>query len=238
MITPNQAVALSDPIPTDAAERDWVLRFSWDESGRLVADGVPFVGLGSLQVFFDGLLYDREDLADLAGVSLPAPDGELLLAAYARVGDTLIPRLRGSFALTVVDRRSNSATIVRDPVGSHPLFYTQVGLAWVVSSSQQALLEQPGVSRRLNRPALADHLCQRWPQVDETYFEAIKRVAPGCRLNLEGGAGRIVRHWDRFSGPVEFLSASEADRFDEQLARAVSRCFGNWPDRYFPEWWL
>lgn len=227
MTTPNQAVAVSDAIAADAAERDWVLHLSWDESGRLVASGVPFVGRGSVRVFLDGLLYDRSELAQAAGLSLHASDEELVVAAYARAGDSLIPRLRGSFALTIVDLSRNTATVVRDPVGSHPLFYTRIRSEWLLASSQQALLAQSGVTRSLNRAALADHLCQRWPQVDETYFESIQRVAPGCRLILEGGQGRIDRHWDRFSGPVEFLSTSEADRFDEKLARAVSRCFGN-----------
>jgi asparagine synthetase B (glutamine-hydrolysing) len=226
MITLNQAVA-GDPTAADAAERDWVLRLSWDESGRLVASGVPFGARGSVQVFLDGLLYDRCDLARISGLPLHASDEELVLAAYATIGESLIPRLRGSFAMTIVDRSRNIATVVRDPIGSHPLFFTRQGSSCAVASSQLALLSQPGVSRSLNRAALADHLCQRWPQVDETYFEAITRVAPGCRLILESGEARVERHWDRFSGPVEFLTPSEADRFDEQLARAVGRCFGH-----------
>ena len=104
--------------------------------------------------------------------------------------------------------------------------FTARRVAGLCRLHSRRLLGSPGVSRRLNRPALADHLCQRWPQVEETYFESIKRMAPGSGLSSKRAA-RLERHWDRFSGPVDFLTASEADRFDEQLARAVSRCFGN-----------
>lgn len=208
------------------AGTDWVLQLTVDGVGRVEASGVPFIGRGPFQVFVDGVLHDRDELAQTAGLPRHRPDGELILAAYERYGDALIPRLRGSFAIAIVDQVRNLATVVRDPVGSHPLFYTQARSSLVLSSSQPALLAYPGVSRRLNRVALADQLCYRWPGVDETYFEALKRVAAGCRLIFEPGRVRVERHWERFDGPVDFLSAAEADRFDERLDRAVRRCFG------------
>ena len=218
-------------LPESIASQDpsvgWVLELSTDSDGRVEATGGPMLKRGPIAVFVDGLLYDRPELAQVAGVSVHVSDAELLLAAYERRGDALIADLRGSFVIVFVDRRRNVATVVRDPVGSHPAFYTEVRGRVLVAAAQQTLLAQCGVSRALNRVAMADHLCQRWPKVGETYFESIKRVPPGCRLIVDGGPRRLERHWNKFDGPVEFLSHAEADRFDEQLARAVSRCFGS-----------
>jgi asparagine synthetase B (glutamine-hydrolysing) len=203
----------------------WVLRIS-SSDGQLDVTGVPFLTRGALSVFIEGVLYDRGDLAAVAGLAERASDAELLLEGFARRGDALIAKLRGAFAIVLVDRERSLATVIRDPVGSHPAFYTTVGDSLLVSSSQKALLAQPGVSRRLNAAVLADHLCQRWPQVHETYFEAITRLAPGSRLIVERGKTRVERHWNKFDGPVDFLSHAEADRFDERLSVAVERCFG------------
>lgn len=220
------AADVADRVATDASGTDWVLSLSVHQS-RVGACGVPFAELGSLRAFVSGLLYDRAELARTSGLSTRCSDAELVLSAYERCGESLIPRLRGSFVVVLVDRARNAVQVVRDPLGSHPLFYTKVASSILVSSSQQALLAQPGVSRTLNRVAMADHLCQRWPMVDETYFESVKRVPPGCQVIFESNQARVERHWTRLAGPVEFLTAAEADRFDEQLDRAVARCFGS-----------
>jgi asparagine synthetase B (glutamine-hydrolysing) len=216
--------ALLEPAAATAADR-WVVRIPLS-GGPLDVTGVPFVTRGPLSVFIDGVLYDRRDLAAACGLSERASDAELLIEGFARQGDRLIGKLRGAFAVVFVDRERGLATVIRDPVGSHPAFYTTVGDAILVSSSQQALLAQPGVSRRLNAAVMADHLCQRWPQVHETYFEAITRLAPGSRLIVERSKVRVERYWNKFDGPVDFLSHAEADRFDERLSVAVERCFG------------
>src|SRR4030095_5286864 len=172
-----------------------------------------------------GLLHDREDLAALGGGALSGTDAELVLAAYERSGRDVIARLRGSFVVAIVDRVRNLAVVARDPVGSHPVFYTQRGARVQISPSQHTCLAEPVASRTRNPTALADNLCQRWPSVEETYFDAIKRVPPGCFLTIGPNGTRIDRHWNRLTDPVDFLSVAEAYRFDEQLARAVRRCF-------------
>jgi hypothetical protein len=62
------------------------------------------------------------------------------------------------------------------PLGSHPLFYAEIGSRVLFAASPLHLLDQPGVSRALNRAALADHLCHRWPAPHETLFAAVRRV--------------------------------------------------------------
>ena len=204
----------------------WILNLAVDSFGRVDATGVRVAERGPVQVFVDGVLYDRDDLAQLGHQTAGHSDAELVLCAYQRHGDSLISLLRGSFAVAIIDKMRNCITVARDPIGSHPVFYTEVGGATLVSSAQEALLAAPGVSRALNRVALADTLCQRWSRVDETYFEAIKRLPGGCRLIIDPSGTRLERYWKRFEGPVQYLTEAEADRFDEQLARAVGRCFG------------
>jgi asparagine synthase (glutamine-hydrolysing) len=227
MIESAVAAAVTDRLEPIDPSPDWIVALTTDPTGRIDAGGVAWAERGPLRVFVDGVLYDRDALARDSGESVHAPDARLLAAGFARHGDALIARLRGRFVVVVVDTTRNVATVIRDHVGSHPVFYATARGALLLSSSQQALLAQPGVSRDLNRIALADHLCQRWPMLDETYYAAIKRVPPGCRLVLERGRLRVERYWNQFDGPVQYLSAAEADRFDEHFARAVGRCFGD-----------
>jgi asparagine synthase (glutamine-hydrolysing) len=225
MTTPTAIAPASERAGSGAAQ-DWILNLAVDSFGRVDATGVRLATRGPVQVFVDGVLYDRDELAQLGGQTARHADADLVLSAYERHGDSLLPRLRGSFAVAIIDKIRNCITVARDPIGSHPVFYTEAGGATLVASAQHALLAAPGVSRALNRVALADTLCQRWSQVDETYFEAIKRLPGGCRLMIDPSGTRLERYWKRFEGPVQYLTEAEADRFDEQLARAVGRCFG------------
>jgi hypothetical protein len=48
------------------------------------------------------------------------------------------------------------------------------------------------VSSALNRAALADYFLDRFPRLEETFFEAVKRVPPGHVLRLTGQTARLI----------------------------------------------
>src|SRR5829696_4668159 len=98
----------------------------------------------------------------------------------------LLEELRGFFALAVLDRRSGELICARDPLGVHPLFYARAQDGLFVSPSANTLAAQPGVGSALSRAALADALCRRWPDRQQTFFEEVRRVPPGHLLRVKG----------------------------------------------------
>ena len=220
MTTRSAAVAES----SDASTALWHLTLGFDVSGHIVATGVALARRGPIGAAVSGLLHDREDLATLAGLSVTHSNAELVAAAYERHGDRFFEALRGSFAVVLIDESRNIGIVLRDPVGSHAVFYTAVGTTLHVADRFSPLLAVDGVSPRLNRLALADDLCKRWPKPEETVYEAIKRLPHGSRLTLSANGHRADRYWNRLAGELEFLTEEESNRFDEQLERAVKRC--------------
>lgn len=179
-------------------------------------------------VIFDGVLFNQEDLQDkLRDFQAPAAanEAELVLKAYLRWGEDFLQRLRGSFALIIWDGAQEVLLCLRDPLGSHPLFYAQSGNDLLLSPSIEELLRQPRVSNALNRSALVDHFVDRYPRLEETCYEAVSRVPPGHVLRVAGKERRSFRYWDPApDGKVQWLTAEEVEGFDELLDRAVSRC--------------
>ena len=191
---------------------------------------------GPLRGFFHGLLFDREVLANSTDSSrAECSDAELVLRAYERGGEAALSRLRGSFAVVVIDCGRDIAIVLRDPLGSHPLFFTEANSCTFFAASPLRLLDQPGVSRALNRAALADHLCERWPDRQETFFAAVRRVPPGWRAVVSGQRLRLERYWHPvpMDRPIQWLSADETERFDEVFDRAVERCLRTGPTGIF-----
>ena len=113
----------------------------------------------------------------------------------------------------------------RDPVGVYPLFYASVEGEWLFSTSIEALTQHPRVSGEVNRAALADHLCHRWPDVEETFFKNVKRVPPGHVIRV-GRSKQVRRYWELPipGAGVDWIREDELDRFDELLDQAVERC--------------
>jgi asparagine synthase (glutamine-hydrolysing) len=180
---------------------------------------------GAVVVLFDGLLYDRRELADALDVSPVLDDAGLILHAWSRWRSDLVHHIRGPFAVIVWDGEARRLIAARDPLGEQPLFFVEDGSGLLLSASIDALLACPGVSRALNRAAIADHLCQRWPDPAETFFEAVRRVRPGHVLVSTARGIAQQRYWEPISldHPVEEVSAEALDDFDARFERAVER---------------
>src|SRR5262245_46299086 len=165
-----RAAAATDA-PIEKAGEDWVLVLPLDGPGRTLANGELWTDVGNFCGFFAGPVFDRSVLSKENEPNTHALSNiELILCGYARGGEKMLSRLRGSFVVAIIDRARDLVIITRDPLGSHPLFYTEMGSSVAFAATPQALLELPGVSRSLNRAALADHLCHRWPNPQETFF--------------------------------------------------------------------
>lgn len=190
-----------------------------------------------LAVVLDGKLYNRPELQQELGDFFAAGDhndSQVILAGYERWGEDLLPRLRGAFALLIWDSTREVLLCLRDPLGSYPMFYADGRRELLISISIKTLIRQPHVSAALNRPLLADHLIDRYPNLEETCYEAVKRVPPGHVLRIAREGRQAFRYWDPApDGEVKWLTPDEVERFDELLDRAVSRCLSVGPAGIF-----
>jgi asparagine synthase (glutamine-hydrolysing) len=183
-------------------------------------------------VIVGGVLYNGQDLRTGLLERYPLPTSAALLVAqvYEHGGEARLQELRGIFAITIWDRGMRTLLCMRDPLGVYPLFYARAGRQLLLSTSIQAIVERAEVSRELNRAALADHLHHRWPDPEETYYAAVRRVMPGHILRISRSEGSVYRprserYWDPAppDKPVEWVREEELERFDSLLEGAVSR---------------
>jgi asparagine synthase (glutamine-hydrolysing) len=217
-----------------AAEADWLLRVAFD-GGGLTATGLPIAQRGRLQAVFHGVLFDRETLSSTLGERSDATEAELVLAACERWRDDAIGKLRGSFAVAVADRSEGRVMIARDALGLHPLFYASTGQDLVFAASPSALFRGAGISKRPNRAVLADHLCYRWPDPQETFFEGVRRVLAGSFVLVTGGRSSTHKYWNPIPDdrPMDWLDDADVEQFGALLDQAVDRCLRTGPTGIF-----
>jgi asparagine synthase (glutamine-hydrolysing) len=194
------------------------------EASASVAEG------SGCRVVLDGMLYNRKELG-----SEGSADAQVVLEAYLRWGEGLMPRLRGEFALVIADSRDDTVFGVRDPVGTYPLFYAaRADGSIAFSPSLDELTRQPGVSSWVNRVAIVDQFCGRWPDPGETYYENIRRVPPGRVVRFNGGRRSEWRYWnparpDSLDGSVD----EQVEQFDALFSTSVERCLAHGPAAIF-----
>ncbi|HZA49893.1 MAG TPA: asparagine synthase-related protein [Myxococcaceae bacterium] len=199
-------------------------------SPRLVAEypgaTVTLADHPSVAVLFDGVLHDRAALVARLDAPMESNDAELVARGWSRLGLGLLEELSGFYALAVLDRRSGELICARDPLGVHPLFYARAPDGLFLSPSANTLAAQPGVGSGLNRVALADSLCRRWPDPQETFFEAVRRVPSGHLLRVTGRHIDCHRYWDPAppGTAVRWVDEEELESFDALLDQAVDRC--------------
>ena len=184
----------------------------------------------SYRVIFDGVLYNRDELRGQLSelLSIDATDADLVGHAYRRWGEDAIARLKGIFALVIVDLARDLILCARDALGIHPLFYAEIEEMLLLSPSIETLLGHAGVSAEVNRACLVDRLTRRWLAGDETYFTQVRRVPPGHVLRLGGHHGRhTYRYWNPVpaDGSMQWIPDDDAqERFEALLEQAVARC--------------
>ena len=197
-----------------------------DPAGTLAITGLVVERRGPLTVAVHGHLFD-------AAAASPAA---FVADAIERQGRHQALRgLRGVFVAAIADDQTRELRIARDPLGAHPLFFARTSGGLIAGESVRELRAAPGVAGGLNRAALADHLCHRWPSTTETFIEGVERVPPGSLIEVSGGACRVTRYWDPVppGDEVEWASHEEVARFGALFSRAIDRLLSFGPGGVF-----
>jgi asparagine synthase (glutamine-hydrolysing) len=154
---------------------------------------------GSLQIVFNGEIYNFETLrAELSGrghVLRTRSDTEVVVHAYQEWGPDCVSRLRGMFAFAIWDARRGCLFLARDRFGKKPLFIHSHDGLLLFASEIKALLEVPGVARRVNRAALWDYFRYRYVPGPATLFAGVRKLMPGSWMLCDANGTAEIRFY-------------------------------------------
>jgi asparagine synthetase B (glutamine-hydrolysing) len=197
----------------NSSERDGSVRVV-SEPGRM---GPRIAEAGGCTLLFSGAL--AQDVLKDDDAALPG-DEDRVLSAYLRHGTALFPRLRGRFALMLLDRRAGVSYALRDPMGTHPLFYAASDETLYVSPSAETVARRDGQKPQLNRLTAAAFLLRTPLDGEQTLFVGVRRLLQGHMIEARGDRVEVGRYWLPHSGET---SPHGVDRFHALLRQAVDR---------------
>ncbi len=153
-------------------------------------------------------------------------DVEVILHLYEEYDIDFPKYLNGQFAIALYDDRKKQLILVRDQIGICPLFYTVADDRVIFASEIKAILEYPGIERKLNLKAV-DQL-MNFPGIvsPTTFFKGISALEAGHMLIIKPEQEiKNLEYWDLIYSPQEEDKGEEyyVEKLRELLKKAISR---------------
>jgi asparagine synthase (glutamine-hydrolysing) len=176
---------------------------------------------GKVGVLGNGEIYNAKELRDglvaRGHVLKTHSDIEIVAHLFEESGIDCAKKLRGMFALVVLDNRSSEVVLIRDRLGEKPLSFTHQKDALFFSSEQTPLVKAGIVPLRLDDEVVPQYLLHGFVPEPHSIISGIEKVpaAHALRISLADGSMKMVRYWD----PLDYVGDRELSTKD--LANAV-----------------
>ncbi len=171
---------------------------------------------------FNGEIYNhaelRRELLRLGHRLHGTGDAELIPHLYEQWGEGFLPRLRGMFAIAVLDRDTGNVFLARDGFGIKPLYWTRTVDHLVFASEVGALRAAGLVPGEADPASLWQYLGFGYVPDPATMWAGVNMLPAGHCLRLRDGQVSVQRWWEPTFSPDDSV---HADDIAGQLLAAV-----------------
>ncbi len=181
-------------------------------------------------VFMNGEIYNFMDIRESLLVNghkfVSRSDTEVLVHAYEEYGDGFVKKLKGMFSFCLFDLKRNRILIGRDRFGEKPLYYYHENGEFSFSSEIASLLENPLITKKLNKEALKYYLAVAYVPEPLTLLKEVHSLPPGHTLTIENNQIKINPYFEISYGNREKLIYNEKEATEylfPVLEKAVNR---------------
>ncbi len=175
---------------------------------RAVADQPMTNESRDIWISYNGEVYGWEqDAAELERRGYrfrTSSDTEFILHGYAEWGLEIIERLRGMFAIAILDLRARKLHLVRDRMGIKPLAYFHRDGEIAFGSTVRAVLPYlHAEERRLSPQGIDAYLAHRYIPAPHSAFAHIRRLPSGhlASFDLVDGRLSVQAYWRPVADP-------------------------------------
>lgn len=201
------ACSLSSRVPEDSFDRQPIKA---ERRYMLVAD----VRLDNRAELISRLGLTSSSVSQLA-------DSDILMAAWRKWQRACLDHLIGDYAFALYDRRDDSLTLARDPVGRRPLFYSLTDDAWLFASMPSGLLASGRIAGDFNRAWFARMLLRFSDGSHDTWLRAVNRVMPAGLVRLSRGGVEASTYWQPPHDRLSLSNDEFVDAYEHVLEQAV-----------------
>ncbi len=153
---------------------------------------------GDVWIAYNGEAYDwAADAGALKAAGFrfrTRSDTEFILHAYEHWGIEFVQRLRGMFAIAILDLRNHALYLIRDRLGLKPVVYAHRDDGFAFASTTRALLPWlPREARGFSPEGIDAYLAHRTIPAPRTIFAGVSRLPPAHWLRYDLAAGTLTQ---------------------------------------------
>jgi len=180
----------------------------------LTEDGNQPMEIADYRIVFNGEIYNyieiRAELIELGYTFNTRSDTEVLVNAYDKWGENCVNRFNGMWSFAIFNTKTEKLFCSRDRFGVKPFNYYLDENIFIFSSEIKAILEYDEGFRRPNYNSIGlfcrEGICG---EIEETWFENIKRLMPGHNLVIENKKINIYKYY-HYPTKIQKISFEEA----------------------------
>ncbi len=183
----------------------------------------------SIAIVCNGEIYNyrelREQLLARGHRFRTQSDTEVVLHLYEEDGIECVRELNGMFAFAIWDRSKRTLYLARDRIGIKPLYYVEIGGAFLFASEAKALLEHRPYQPAVDLGGVYEYLALRYSPGPAGMLENLRKLPAGHWMRLRDGKKTVGRYWEPPVGRGPFHGSDQdyLDGFAEQFERSVRR---------------
>ena len=145
-----------------------------------------------------------------------------LLAMYRKSGPEFVKKVRGAFAMAVLD--GDRLYLFRDRAGARTIYYGPSNGRWLFAIEPKGVLADPEFPRRIRPGAVAQYLTFSFIPGPMTMLEDLREIPPGHWVTCRPGRRPEVRSYFEFEALDKEAGLSPRDwahRFRDILSQAI-----------------
>ncbi len=124
-------------------------------------------------------------------------DIDLVFRAYELFGENCPEHLIGDFSFAIFDKKRQKLLLAKDQVGVKPLFYLLKENCLFFATTIADLISLLKKKEPLNQKYIAKELLSYQQEVEDTFYESVKRLKPAHTLVFDSKHElQISRYWD------------------------------------------
>lgn len=180
----------------------------------------------TIGIVFNGEIYNflelKKELVEKGHTFKTFSDTEVILHLYEDLKEDCVKKLRGMFAIAIIDIKEKKLLLARDRFGKKPLYYFDNNDVFVFSSELDSLIEHPQVKREINLNAVNMYLTLQYIPSPDTIYRDISKLKPAHLLTLKfDGKPLLKKYWELNLKPINIYIEEAKQRLKELIFESV-----------------
>lgn len=152
-------------------------------------------------ITYNGEIYNfrelKETLTQMGCNFHTQTDTEVILEGYKVWGIAVLQKLKGMFALALLDLQQQKLFLVRDRFGIKPLYYSSAFGEFIFASELKAIVKHSNHQYHVDFSAFADYFTYRYIPSPKTIWQEVAKLPPAHYLeyNIASSSYSIHEYW-------------------------------------------